>query len=253
MKKYRSYIKQMKSLEKRLTNRNRKKVKKLFIEFAEKIKKDNGVKFAAEETKVVLDIDYDWLLKRTKNILETIYIYNLDETIGCFKTLYKKKLTKKVIKGIKDRVLEEWNKKYAANKVKRITETTRKTLNKVISEGQKQGLSHNELVKEIFQSVNNMSEYRASTIARTETATSINTTSFQTSKKIGMEEKCWIHVGGKETYRENHKVLNGKWIGIDEYFDLGNGIKALYPHESGLPATEVVRCNCLIIFRIKID
>ena len=252
MKRYRAHIKEIKKLEQRLTNRNKKRIRKLFIDFLEKIKKDNGEKFS-EEAKVVVKIDYDWLEKRTKSILEAMYMYSFDETIGSFKNIYKKKLTEKVIKGIRDKVLEAWNKKHAAAKAKWITETTRKQLNSIITEGQKKGLAHKDMVEEIINSVNNMSEYRASTIARTETATSINTTSFESAKKIGMEEKCWVHVGGKKTYRENHKALSGKWIDIDDYYNLGNGIKALYPHQDGLPAGEVVRCSCLIIFRIKVD
>lgn len=254
MQKYRRHTKELKKLEQRLTNRNKKRIKKLFLEFKEKIKKDNAnKKFSDIEAKVVIKIDYEWLSKRTKNVLEAVYLYNFDEIIESFKNVYKVKLTEKVIKGIRDKVLEQWNKKHMATKVDRITETTRKKLNAVISEGQKKGISHDEMVEDIMNTVQDMSEYRASTIARTETATSINTTSYEGAKKMGMEEKGWIHVGGKKTYRENHKALNGKWIDIDDYFDLGNGIKALYPHQDGLPASEVVRCNCLIIFRLKID
>lgn len=253
MRKYRRHIKELKKLEQRLTNRNKKKIKKLFLEFKEKIEKDNSEKQFAEEAKVVVKIDYKWFSKRTRNMLEAIYLYNFDEIIDTFKNIYKTKLTEKVIKGIKDKILEQWNKKHAANKVEKITETTRKKLNTIISEGQKIGISHQEMVENIMNAVDDMSEYRASTIARTETKTSINTTSYDGAKKIGMEEKCWIHIGGKKTSRENHKILKNKWIDIDDYYDLGNGIKALYPHEAGLPASEVVNCRCLIIFRLKID
>ena len=45
MKKYKKHIRLFKNLEKKLSIRNKKKLKKVFIDFSEKIKKDNGSKF----------------------------------------------------------------------------------------------------------------------------------------------------------------------------------------------------------------
>ena len=249
MKSYRKHIKTFKNLEKKLSVRNKKKIKKVFLEFTEKIKKDNGVKFTEEETKIVINIDYEFIKNKLRNALETIYIYNLDETIKAFENVYKKQLSQKVIKGIRDYFLENHNKKNALKKAKLMTNTTRKKLNSIITQAQREGWSHRDLVKEIMDSVENMSEYRASTIARTETSSSINQVSFETSKASGMEEKGWIHIGGKKIDRENHKKLNGKWIKINEKWDLGNDIFCDCPHDSTLPASEVVRCSCLQIYR----
>lgn len=110
MKKYRKQIKLFKNLEKKLSVRNRKRVKKVFIDFAEKIKKDNGDKFA-DEVKVVIDIDYKYLQEKFKDVLEIIYLYNFDEIIGTFKNAYNKKLSEKIIKGIRDYLLEDFNEK----------------------------------------------------------------------------------------------------------------------------------------------
>ena len=81
--------------------------------------------------------------------------------------------------------------------------TTKDKLNKIIVQAQREGWSHKDLVKEIMSSVENMSEYRASTIARTETSTSINTVSYKTSTSSGMKEKGWIHIGGKKVDRKS--------------------------------------------------
>lgn len=248
LKKYRKQIKEIKNLEKKLSTRHKKKIKKIFLEFSEKVKIDNEQKFSVDN-KVVIDIDYEFLEKKVRSTLEIIYLYNLDEVLGKFKTLYNKVLSRKVIKGVRDYFLENWNKQHALKKAQKITETTRDKLNKIITVAQKEGWSYKTLVTEITTSVKDMSEYRASTIARTETATSINTVSYETSRVSGMKEKGWIHIGGKKTYRINHKALNNKWIGIDEKWDLGNGIYAMLPHADGLPASEVVRCSCLQIYR----
>lgn len=248
MKKYKKHIRLFKNLEKKLSIRNKKKLKKVFIDFSEKIKKDNGSKFA-DEVKVVIDIDYKYLQKKFKDVLEVIYLYNLDETIGVFKNAYNKKLSEKVIKGVRDYFVEDFNKKNALKKAKMMTNTTKDKLNKIIVQAQREGWSHKDLVKEIMSSVENMSEYRTSTIARTETSSSINQVSFKTSKASGMKEKGWVHIGGKEMDRENHKVLNNKWIKINEKWDLGSGIYAECPHDPDLPASETVRCSCLQIYR----
>lgn len=235
-----------KLLERRLIARNKKKVKALFLDFAKKISVDNGLAYA--DNKIIVKIDYEWLLKKTRNVLESIYLYNFDEVSSYFQNVYKKKLDRKVIAGIKDYFLNDWNKKHALEKAKFITQTTRKKLNAVIVEAQEKGLAHKSIVERIINAAGNMSKQRADTIARTETSTSINTTNYHIAEQAKMKKKGWIHVGGKKKDRENHKKLNGLFIDLKESFDLGKGIKAKYPHESGLPASEVVRCGCLMVF-----
>lgn len=251
MKKYKKHSKVMKNLEKKLTIKNKKRVKKVFKTFAEKIQLDNGKKYSQDiDEKIIIDIDYEYLNHKIKNMLEKIYMYNIEDIAGSFRSLYNlKKIDRKVIKGVRDYFLEEWNKKNLAKHVTKISDTTRKIINQIISDGQKEGLSHKNILQNIISKVADMTESRASTIARTETSTSINVTSHKIAADIKMKEKGWIHLGGKKTYRENHRALNGKWIGIEEKFDLGHGLLAKYPHDENLPASEIVNCRCLIIFR----
>ncbi|CAL7888339.1 phage minor head protein [Fusobacterium necrophorum subsp. funduliforme] len=246
MKKEVQKIKKLKILEKRLSSRNKKRISKVFLEFEKKILKDNGEKY---DLKTIVSIDFEWLYKKLKDEMEILYYYTFEETLKGFQNIYKKKLTEKVIKGIRDSFLKKWNQQNAAKQATRMTNTTKKILNRIITNGQEAGISHKEMVSQIRNSVKAMSEQRASTIARTETSKSVNTTSFETSKRIGMKEKCWIHVGGKKMYRQHHKELHGKWVKIDEKYKLKDGIEANYPHEENLPASEVVRCSCLVIFR----
>ena len=214
-------------MEKRLTARNKKIIDKIFSEFKEKIVIDNASK---NDLKIIIDIDYEWLRRKIKSGLETLYTFTFESTLKSFQNIYNKKIKSNTMKGIKDYFLKKWNKKNAAKQATRISKTTQIKLNKIITTGQEEGISHNEMVEKIVKEVNGMTAQRASTIARTETSKSINATSFETAKGI-MKEKCWIHVGGKKMYRAHH------------------GVEALYPHEDGLPASEVVRCSCLIIFR----
>lgn len=245
--KYRKHLKLIKNLEKKLSVRNAKKVRRVFLDFTKKIKLDNKQNFST--AKVVVSIDYQYLYSKMKDALEVIYLYNFDETVKVLKNIYGKKLSEQVLKGVRDYFVEDYNKKNAMKKATIMSETTKHKLNKVIATAQKEGWSHDELVKELVDNVKGMSKIRASTIARTETSNSINNVSYETANKAKMKEKGWIHLGGHKTFRENHKRLNNKWIKIDEYWDLGNGVKARCPHDSSLPASEVVRCSCLQIYR----
>lgn len=245
MKKEVKKIRALKLLEKRLTARNKKIIDKIFNEFKEKIVVDNASK---NDLKIIIDIDYEWLRRKIKSGLETLYTFTFESTLKSFQNIYNKKIKSNTMKGIKDYFLKKWNKKNAAKQATRISKTTQIKLNKIITTGQEEGISHNEMVEKIVKEVNGMTAQRASTIARTETSKSINATSFETAKGI-MKEKCWIHVGGKKMYRVHHKAISGKWVDINYKWKLQNGVEALYPHEDGLPASEVVRCSCLIIFR----
>lgn len=245
MKKEVKKIRTLKLLEKRLTARNKKVIDKIFNEFKEKIVIDNASK---NDLKIIIDIDYEWLRRKIKSGLETLYTFTFESTLKSFQNIYNKKIKSNTMKGIKDYFLKKWNKKNAAKQATRISKTTQIKLNKIITTGQEEGISHNEMVEKIVKEVNGMTAQRASTIARTETSKSINATSFETAKGI-MKEKCWIHVDGKKMYRAHHKAISGKWVDINYKWKLQNGVEALYPHEDGLPASEVVRCSCLIIFR----
>lgn len=237
-------IKRIRTLEKRVAARNKKIISKIFVEFSKKIALDNG----QEHAKIILDINYKWLKNKFVSAFEGIYLYTFKETSKLFQEIYKSPKTK-IIKGVTDYFLKDWNKKNAAAQAKNITETTRKILNKIITEGQEAGISYNEIVTRLMNEVDGMSEQRANTIARTETIKSINTTSYETAKASGMNEKCWKHRNKGKTARLHHLELSDKWVDINHKWVLKNGVEAEYPHQPGLPASEVVRCNCLVIFR----
>lgn len=234
----------LKRFETKLAERNRKELKKMFIEFRKAIEKDNS-NFSISDIK----IDYEKFKEMAKKTLTEIFIFNVKSTINTYTKLFGWELSKTKLQGIRDIMINNYNKKYGAAKVTQITETTRKILNDVIVKSQDKGLGLNGIVKEIVTRVDDMSINRAKTIARTETSSAINNTSLRTAKTAKMKKKKWIWIGGRYTYRTNHKALNNKVIGIDELYDLGNGTKTPCPHHQDLPVGEVVNCNCLIIFK----
>lgn len=238
-------IVKLKRFEKKLSARNIDKFEEMFMKFYKTIEKDNS-KFSNFSK---LDIDYEEFMRLAKEYLIETFEYSVKSAVDMYTRLFGWKLSRLKLAEIKDKMLSEYNKKYAAAKVVQITDTTRNILNNVLKEAQSDGLSSKSTVSKILESVEGMSKTRAKTIGRTETSSSVNNTSLRTAKEAKMKEKGWIHIGGQYASRDNHMRLNGKFIKIDDYWDLGKGIKCKCPHDPMLPASEVVNCNCLQIYR----
>ena len=236
---------QLKRFEKKLSFLNHKEFKQMFMEFKKIVENDN-TNFS-EFSK--LDINYEKFKELARAYLLKVFEYNVKSTIRTYTKLFGWELSKTKIAGIKDIMLDNYNKKYAAKKAKQLTDTTREILSLTIKESQNEGLGLKGIVKAITTKIEYMGISRAKTIARTETSSAINNTSMKTASESGMDEKGWVHIGGRYTSRANHKRLNGKWIPINEKWDLGNGLKAICPHDPELPAGEVINCNCLQIYR----
>lgn len=56
----------------------------------------------------------------------------------------------------------------------------------------------------------------------------------------------------RDTSKANHRRMNGVEIPMDEEFDLGNGVKAKEPGNSGNAANDV-NCRCFLTYELKED
>lgn len=236
---------QLKRYEKKLSALNQKEFKQMFSEFKRIVENDNSN--FSEFSKI--EINYERFKELAKAYLVKVFEYNVKSTIRTYTKLFGWGLSKTKIANIRDVMLSNYNKKYAAKKATQLTDTTKEILNNIIKKSQDEGLGLKGIVEAITTRIEDMGINRARTIARTETSSAINNTSMKTADESGMEEKGWVHIGGRYTSRDNHKRLNGKWIPIDKKWDLGNGITAMCPHDPDLPIGELVNCNCLQIYR----
>ena len=178
--------------------------------------------------------------------LKKIFDDTITNTITWAKTLFDWKLEENVIETIYSESIRDYNKDLA-DKVKNIDDTTRRILNKIISEGQESGMNLNDIVDKIVENVEGMAKWRARRIALTETNTAVNNTDYKLAVESGIKTKTWVHVGSGFTDRPEHVVLDGKTIGIKEKFNV-NGTMALNPMADNLPLGDKVNCGCLVIY-----
>jgi hypothetical protein len=106
-----------------------------------------------------------------------------------------------------------------------------------------------EMLKQQFEQLGNFSEYRADTIARTETSAAYingNYAADQALGEYGPVEKVWVATLDART-RANHlsvwQQTEAVPIPFSQPFTVG-GVQMMFPHSPGAPAGEVVNCRC---------
>lgn len=134
----------------------------------------------------------------------------------------------------------------AANRLVNVGETTWKMIRAQTVHALETGMT-TEALKGRIEQVASFSEYRADTIARTETVAAYNAGDREAAAALGEYgpvEKVWLATLD-ERAREAHADLNDTCIPVDEPFNV-NGYSADGPHDPSLPAGEVVNCRCVI-------
>lgn len=129
------------------------------------------------------------------------------------------------------------------SRVRGITQTTKDTIGRIVSNALEHGDSRETIAKQIQQEMQT-SASRARTIAAQECNTSLLTGNFDMMKKAGAGTKTW-HVTNPSVARPSHKRLNGVTVPIDGKFS--NGCR--FPCDSDCSdASEVVNCHCFLTY-----
>jgi uncharacterized protein with gpF-like domain len=134
-----------------------------------------------------------------------------------------------------------------------ITETTKNKLRIIMIKAEQEGLSIDSTVALINSSM--LTEIRARRIARTEIVTAANVAGKIAAKDTGLKlRKEWLSTMDNRT-RKHHINIDGAIVGIDELFNLGNGVLMDTPGDRGgkngqlkTPAKEVVNCRCTTLY-----
>lgn len=129
------------------------------------------------------------------------------------------------------------------SRVRGITQTTKDTIGRIVSNALEHGDSRETITKQIQQEMQT-SASRARTIAAQECNTSLLTGNFDMMKKAGAGTKTW-HVTNPSVARPSHKRLNGVTVPIDGKFS--NGCR--FPCDPDCSdASEVVNCHCFLTY-----
>lgn len=129
------------------------------------------------------------------------------------------------------------------SRVRGITQTTKDTIGRIVSNALEHGDSRETIAKQIQQEMQT-SASRARTIAAQECNTSLLTGNFDMMKKAGAGTKTW-HVTNPAVARPSHKRLNGVTVPIDGKFS--NGCR--FPCDPDCSdASEVVNCHRFLTY-----
>ena len=112
-------------------------------------------------------------------------------------------------------------------------------LNQIISDGYREGKGINKVANDITQRFDQLADWEARRIARTEINTSHNQATRDQYREDGVEYTQWIAAGDDRT-RDSHVDVDGEIIPIDGKYS--NGLE--YPGDMSGPIEEWINCRC---------
>lgn len=185
------------------------------------------------------------------NLMSTIYENSYKSGANFLKKSVSEQDKDKIIAIQKiDENAQDYIEEFTGEKVKGITETTKKRLSKDIEKGLLAGETQAQIAKRIRKSLGIASTSRSATIAATEVHNALEAGNYKTAIDSAFGKKTWNTVGdeavrgNKPTDIADHKILNGDTIPIDQPFD--NGL--MHPGDPNGPAKEVIRCRCFLTY-----
>jgi HK97 family phage portal protein len=129
-----------------------------------------------------------------------------------------------------------------------VTATTEQVLrSQVLAHGVAEGESVPELRARLQRVFANLSDYRATMIARTETVGGYNQASFLAALDAGATRKTWLATADQRT-RETHRQENGRSAAMNKRFTL---TKSRWPADPTAPASQSIQCRCALTFEFE--
>ena len=112
-------------------------------------------------------------------------------------------------------------------------------LNQIISDGYREGKGINQVANDITKRFDQLADWEARRIARTEINTSHNQATRDQYKEDGVEYTQWIAANDDRT-RDSHVEVDGEIIPIDGKYS--NGLA--FPGDTSGPIEEWINCRC---------
>lgn len=135
-----------------------------------------------------------------------------------------------------------------------IADTQKKILIKLIQQGVDEGLSYDQIVKNILS--NPVWVSNAMRIARTESNRAMNYGHMVGAAALNfMSDKVWIAArdmrtrGTKPKDKADHFHMNEQRVGYNDPFtDPRSQVKLMFPGDPNAPAADTINCRCRVIF-----
>lgn len=140
--------------------------------------------------------------------------------------------------------------RFMGDKVAKYSKDVNDTTLKALRETLREGIGAGESIPDLRQRVRHVYDVadrtRATTIARTETASSANKATIEAYRQSGLvEKKEWL-TAPDERVRDSHVATNGQQVALNKIFTLGSGVRTEAPGQSGV-AEEDVNCRCTTV------
>lgn len=235
-------IRLMMSLERVFANNVKPVINSQFINTAAAIDMGvGGIDFVIEQYNFRLRTIYEKNYRRIAKIFFDEAMSNFDTGKGISPTE-----TKTMAEDFWNE-LNIWIRIEAARRVKKINDTTKKVLKKIVKTGIEEGQSNANIAKKIREVGKISSKSRAATIARTETHTAANHSIQTTMEKTRIRmEKEWVSAKDARV-RIDHNLADGERVPINEMFQ-NTGEPMEYPGDPSGSAWNVVNCRCIVIY-----
>ncbi|TJZ55605.1 phage portal protein [Streptomyces piniterrae] len=130
----------------------------------------------------------------------------------------------------------------------RVTATTEQVIrSQILAHGVAEGESVPELRARIQKVFSNLSDFRATMIARTETVGGYNAASHMAALDAGAVRKTWLATNDQRT-RETHREENGRSVPLNKRFTL---TKSRWPADPTAPASQSIQCRCTLTYQFE--
>lgn len=190
----------------------------------------------------------DWTVeeKDLESVFKPLWSQSYDAGTKLAERLYN-------IRGVQRPELLSHAKMRGGQRIQNVTQTTKDNIARIVANGIEAGIGREKMADEILQEYEIQSRSRARLIADQETVTSLEMGHYDMMRTSGATTKTWHHRPQKNP-RENHVRLDNTTISIDEWFDLGNGVKMKFPCDpdaignSKAVAAESIKCRCYLTY-----
>jgi len=191
---------------------------------------------------------------RVRNVIEDHY----RRTIPVFGKMAlgqvkSRRIEKKAAQTIYESLIAEWINREALRKATMIADTDRDDVIGAIQAGIDDGLGAAEIARNI-RKVSQLTPYRASVVARTETHAAATFGSIESVRQAERDldvvmVKEWLATRDDRT-RPEHLAADGQKVAMDEKFIVG-GEAMDRPGDTGASAGMVIGCRCAMVFEEK--